>query len=147
MKELYTICDLSEMTGLTTRTLRNYIQLGILNGEKLGGVWQFTPEEFSSFLEQDMVAHTLSGKRNSIVYDFLLDEKKGTDQSCQICDFVAADEEAAREIQEGFLDQVNSGRFAGLRFSYHYGAGSHHVRVILTGPGEELHKLMCAYYS
>ena len=37
MNEFYTINEMSTITGLTTRTLRNYLKLGILNGEKIEG--------------------------------------------------------------------------------------------------------------
>ena len=43
--ENYTINDIAMMTGLTTRTIRNYIKLGILNGEKEDGVWRFSAED------------------------------------------------------------------------------------------------------
>lgn len=32
--ESYTINEVAAMTGFSTRTLRNYINMGILNGEK-----------------------------------------------------------------------------------------------------------------
>lgn len=42
MNEFYTINDIATMTGLTTRTVRNYMKLGLLEGEKVDGVWQIT---------------------------------------------------------------------------------------------------------
>ena len=41
----YTIANIVQFTGLTDRTIRNYISSGILIGEKTNGVWQFTPEQ------------------------------------------------------------------------------------------------------
>ena len=34
MEETYSLNDLAMMTGFTTRTLRNYLTQGLLNGEK-----------------------------------------------------------------------------------------------------------------
>ena len=41
----YLINHLVLITGLTARTIRNYISNGILHGEKINGLWHFTPEE------------------------------------------------------------------------------------------------------
>lgn len=40
MKTIYSIDDISKMTMLSTRTIRNYIKLGLLNGSKTNGYWQ-----------------------------------------------------------------------------------------------------------
>ncbi len=40
----YLISHLVLSTGLTDRTIRNYIASGILQGEKINGLWHFTPE-------------------------------------------------------------------------------------------------------
>ena len=55
MKELLTIEDLAKMTGLSERTIRNYLAGGQLEGEKVDGAWRFTEEQFGTFLGQDMV--------------------------------------------------------------------------------------------
>ncbi len=47
-KEFYTINELALISGFTTRSLRNFISMGHLNGEKIDGIWQFTPLSFLS---------------------------------------------------------------------------------------------------
>lgn len=54
--ESYTINEVAAMTGFSTRTLRNYINMGILNGEKTDGVWKFTPDDFIDFISDTNVA-------------------------------------------------------------------------------------------
>jgi DNA-binding transcriptional MerR regulator len=49
MKEFFTIDDLSTITMLSTRTLRNYITQGFLDGEKIDGAWRFTSEDIETF--------------------------------------------------------------------------------------------------
>ena len=49
MENKYDLNDLALMTGFTTRTLRNYLTQGLLEGEKENGVWQFTPEQLDRF--------------------------------------------------------------------------------------------------
>ena len=41
----YLIRHLVLLTGLTDRTIRKYISSGILQGEKIDGLWHFTPEQ------------------------------------------------------------------------------------------------------
>ena len=42
MKELLTIEDLAKMTGLSERTIRNYLADGQLEGEKADGAWRLS---------------------------------------------------------------------------------------------------------
>ena len=46
----YVINHLVMFTGLTDRTIRNYIAAGILRGEKINGLWHFTPEQVDEFI-------------------------------------------------------------------------------------------------
>ena len=41
----YNLNEVAMITGLTTRTLRNYLKLCLLKGEKIDGNWSFTEEE------------------------------------------------------------------------------------------------------
>lgn len=41
---MYTIKDLSMISGLTDRTLRTYLKMGVLVGEKADGSWRFSEE-------------------------------------------------------------------------------------------------------
>lgn len=47
MEKNYTLNELAMITGLTTRTLRNYLKMNILNGEKIDGIWTFTEEDLN----------------------------------------------------------------------------------------------------
>ena len=49
MKEFYSINELAVMTGFTTRSLRNFIQMEFLKGEKVNGEWQFSTEQIENF--------------------------------------------------------------------------------------------------
>ena len=46
----YSIEDISKMTYITPRTLRNYIKKGILIGDKVGGHWKFTKDNVEALL-------------------------------------------------------------------------------------------------
>lgn len=44
-EKLYTVADVANVTGLTSRTIRNYLKDGTLTGAKIGVQWRFTEEE------------------------------------------------------------------------------------------------------
>ena len=72
----YLINHLVLITGLTDRTIRNYISTGILHGEKINGIWHFTPEEVDQFIAHPAVRPSILAKHHTFVYDFLLENKK-----------------------------------------------------------------------
>ena len=78
MDRRYNLKDLALMTGFTDRTLRNYLLQGLLKGQKVDGVWQFTLQEVDEFFQEPFVKEGLRTKRNGIVYDYLADRKKKT---------------------------------------------------------------------
>ena len=69
----YTINDIATMTGLSTRTVREYMKLGFLSGEKENGVWRFTGEAVGALFANSAVTPSIKAKRNALVYDFMLD--------------------------------------------------------------------------
>ena len=77
----YVINHLVMFTGLSDRTIRNYIASGILQGEKINGLWHFTPEQVEEFVRHPAVRPSILAKNNGLVYDFLLDTKK-QDRKC-----------------------------------------------------------------
>nr|MCR4741527.1 helix-turn-helix domain-containing protein [Treponema sp.] len=93
-KEFYTINELALISGFTTRSLRNFISMGHLNGEKIDGIWQFTSQEIEAFLSNPNVAPGIKSKANALVYDFLADNEKKSNQICSILDYVMDDDEA-----------------------------------------------------
>lgn len=139
---MYSMNDLAVMTGLTTRTIRNYIRLGLLDGEKVDGVWQFTGEQFSAFIENPSVRPSLEAKNKAIVYDFLVDDRKNSNAACVILDF-KVDSDEAEEISDHFCEAA--GQVRGIRLSYRYENGN--ARVILSGPEDSVQEILQQYYS
>ena len=82
---MYTLKDLSVITGLTDRTLRTYIKMGILQGEKTDGVWSFSDEHIQMFFENNFARSAMQSKRNSLVFDFLADQKKNAERRQCFC--------------------------------------------------------------
>lgn len=140
---MYNLNDLAMMTGLTTRTLRNYIKLGVLNGEKIDGSWQFTDEEVDEFFSDNGVKQSLRAHRHAAVYDFLADMSKKANRACLILDFAVPDEEG-EEISTFFCNKVNADG-ADVTFSYSRDRGL--SRVILSGSEDSVTEIARAYYE
>ena len=136
----YLISHLVLATGLTDRTIRNYIASGILQGEKIDGLWHFTPEQVEEFIRHPAVRPSILSKNNGLVYDFLLNDRKKEPVACVILDIPEAD----RKTLAGFFSyRISEGNFRNIRFSFD-GAGKT-PRVILKGNTGEVLGLVNAY--
>lgn len=135
--EEFDLNDLAQMTGLTTRTLRNYRKRGLLGGTLRGGKYFFTEEEISRFLEQNFVKQSLEIQRNAIVRDYIQAPDPREATGCLIVDVPGEAGESA-EIQQKMVQRINSGGFPGLKFSYHYDEKRKSSRFIITGRLEDV---------
>lgn len=138
----YTIGHIVQFTGLTDRTVRSYISSGILQGEKINGVWHFTEEQADAFMRHPAVKPSILAKRNAVIYDFLLDEKKKTPEGCMVLDFPAEEKE---KLTAYFCCAVGEHDLHDFTFSMDC-VGSV-ARVILKGHTEELLKLIGEYFK
>ncbi len=124
----YLINHLVLFTGLTDRTIRNYISSGILQGEKINGLWHFTPEQVDGFIRHPAVRPSILAKQHAAVYDFLLENKKDDWEACMILDFPG---KSKKEIAEYFCYRISNEDFQQIHFSFD---GVEKVsRVILKG--------------
>ena len=48
-EKLFTINDVAALTSLTTRTIRNHLKDGSINGLKVGGQWRFRMSDIEDF--------------------------------------------------------------------------------------------------
>ena len=137
----YLISHLTLITGLSDRTIRNYIAGGILRGEKINGIWHFTPSEVEAFLRHPAVLPSIQAKNNAIVYDFMLDRKKQDEEACIILDLPERD---PKTVAEFFCDAITHGNFRNIRFAFDHFSGV--PRVILSGKYRDIHCLTEDYY-
>ena len=128
-KEFYTINEIAKMTGFTTRSLRNYIQVGQLNGEKIDGIWQFTAADFEEFIKDPNVAPGIQTKNNHVVFDFLSDEGKTENQICSILDLSMSAAEM-KEFNEYFCGAMENCSRAQYKMEFH----EKKMRAIISGP-------------
>ena len=142
MGEYYLISHLVLFTGLTDRTIRNYIASGILQGEKINGLWHFTPEQVEHFLRHSAVRPSILAKNNGLVYDFLLDTKKTAQEVCVILDLPGMDKKAVAEF---FCYRISNGGYSNIRFSFDGVEAM--PRVILKGEAAQVLGLVDEFRS
>lgn len=140
----YVIGHLKLITGLSERTIRNYISLGLLNGEKINGVWHFTAEEIERFITDPAIRPSILAKNNALVYDFLLDSKKKSEECCIILDLKGRDR---RSVAEFFCYEISNGDFSNINFSFDAAKRQEEPRVILKGNVDDVIGLVNKFYS
>lgn len=52
-KPSYTSKEVAELLGVTTRSIRNYLKEGRLQGQKFAGKWHFSQEDIDNFIKQE----------------------------------------------------------------------------------------------
>lgn len=140
----YTINEVAMMTSLTTRTLRNYIKTGLLDGEKIDGVWKFTEEDLSKFISNPTVKPSIQAKHKALVFDFLADDFKKENNICTILDLYVSEEES-KDASDFFCSKINGADCQNLKFSFD--RSGKHSRIILSGPEDAVMKILEAYYN
>jgi len=144
MEKQYTINKVAVMSGLTTRTLRNYIKMGILKGELVEGVWKFTEEDVAEFFQNPYVKPSIQAKNKAIVFDFLAQNEKRINEICTIID-VCVEKHEAEEIAAFFCKEVNKRTAGNLKFSFEKNGS--YVRVILKGYEDAVMEILNEYYN
>lgn len=142
MDRTYDLNELAMMTGFTTRTLRNYLTQGLLQGNKVNGTWQFTAEEIDAFFSEPYVKEGLRIKRTNNVFDFLSDRYKKEKRTCVILDIPASRKEGM-EVSDFFCRQMETA--ADVLFTFDWDKDS--CRVILSGAEPQVMKILQAYHS
>lgn len=139
----YNLNQAAMITGLTTRTLRNHLNHGILKGEKIDGNWSFTEEELEAYVTDPAVRQSILARSHAVIYDFLADSFKQSNRICAILDFpVSADE--ALGIAQFFGKEICD---HGADIEFRYIQEKHCARFILSGSEDQVKDLMQAYYD
>lgn len=138
----YLISHLTLISGLSDRTIRSHIAKGILQGERINGLWHFTQDQVDAFLRHPTVIPSLQAKQNAIVNDFMHEQKKAVEEACLILDLPGRDAKATGEF---FYYSINNGGYQNVHIAYDHTCGI--PRVILRGPYQDIHKLIQAYYD
>ena len=144
MQEMYTINHVALMSGLSSRTIRNSIKMGFIEGEMINGVWHFSAEDVGAFFANPNVAPAIQAKRNALIFDFLSDDYKKQDEMCTVIDHIATLEEA-NAMSEFFCDAINKEWSGVINFGFSF--NGNRARAILTGPEDAVQQLLEDYHN
>ncbi|MCX4316865.1 MAG: helix-turn-helix domain-containing protein [Lachnospiraceae bacterium] len=121
IKRRYTLEELSEITAFTKRTLRNYIQKGLLRGEKERGKWYYTKEDLAEFFSSRFVRQGVKIKHQTVAGDFLHGFPRSVPTSCFLYDLPGGQEEVL-QVCGKVTELLNEGKEPEDRgrFSFYY---------------------------
>ena len=131
-EKLFTINDVAALTSLTTRTIRNHLKDGSLNGHKVGGQWRFRMSDIEDFTFNKKNRASIPESLNSEVMEFLNHKDiKGT-LSCTIVD-ICTDEDSANAKEYLLRDLVNwYDNKNNMRYTFEY--KDNMARFIIVAP-------------
>lgn len=141
MEKLFTLNDVMQCSGLSERTLRNYLAKGLLRGEKKDGVWVFTEEQIDAFFMDSAVRPSILAKNKALIYDFLADRKKEREECVSVIDIPDCDKTKVRDF---FCHEITEGGYKNIRFTFESMSGKV-VCVILRGDIAEVSTLLEKY--
>ena len=139
-ERFYDMKELAMMSGMTDRTLRTYITMGLLKGEKVSGSWRFSPREVERFFEEPWMREAMKTKRSSIVFDFLSDPSDRGERICVMVDR-PSDRADSSEISAFFCESMQEVEDAVMRCDWEKGR----TRIVLSGSRKAVGYIMKAY--
>ena len=110
-EKLYTVEDIAKMTSLTSRTIRNYLKDGSLQGQKIGGQWRFTMENIKQLFSNSIFLGDISRKNRQQVLNFISGTNTdihGEIQVCTIVDCYCENQKAGHKIYEKLVTVINN---------------------------------------
>lgn len=142
MEKLYTVEDVARMTGLTSRTIRNYLADGRLTGRKVGAQWRFTEENISAIFTDAGVRKEAQSSSVSDVEAFLKPQSRSSVSICSVIDYPAESAEAMSALVQKLTDQIKGFDSATLRFNYDYNSDFAVARFTIIGEIAQVAKLI-----
>lgn len=110
-EKLYTVEDIAKMTGFTSRTIRNYLKDGSLQGQKIGGQWRFTMENIKQLFNNSIFLNDISRKNRQQVLNFINgtnNDIHGEIQVCTIVDCYCENQKAGQQLYEKLVAVINT---------------------------------------
>ncbi len=146
-EKLYTVEDIANITALTSRTIRNYLKDGSLQGQKIGGQWRFTMENIKRLFKNSSFLNDFSSNNRQQIMDFIDGinaDIQGKIQICAIIDYYCKNAKEGLQIYEKLVKVINS-RENGLpvaRFNYDFLEKESKARFTLFGDPDYITKTL-----
>ena len=146
LEKLYTIDDIARMTSLTSRTIRNYLKDGSLQGKKIGGQWRFTMNDINRLFNSNKFEMEIKDESKRQIIDFMdgvNTDMTGEVQICTIADVYCEQDKGkllSKEMTSYITDQHPESEYA--KFDYEYIAKESKARFTLFGSPQFVIKLL-----
>ena len=135
-EKLYTVADVAQVTGMTSRTIRNYLKDGTLTGQKIGVQWRFTEDEIKKLFSRQSPGQS---SPSQIVRGFLGEQEWEKAAFCALLDFPGVTELEGMELYHGLQEQCGEGIGS---MSYEYHDEGQLLRVAVSGDTEAVMDLL-----
>ncbi len=139
----YTVKEVSEITGFTTRTIRNYIKDGRLVGKKFGRQWRFTEKDISNLSQ--VVENRSRFKDKQFEFLNYLNEYKNEEAiSCYISRHPSTRIENINKVRKEISDSISKlpeNIEVKPDFFYHYDYRKKRAEFILFGTNEQIKQM------
>ncbi len=136
-EKLYTVEDIAKMTSFTSRTIRNYLKDGSLQGQKIGGQWRFTMENIEQLFSNSIFLGDMSRKNRQRVLNFINSiniDSQNKIQVCTIVDCYCESPKEGRQIYEKLVTAINTkDDDSPAKFDYEYSEKQNKARFTLLG--------------
>lgn len=142
-EKFYTVAEVASITGLTQRTIRNYIKDNTLHGQKVGVQWRFTEEDIKRLFKETDKSLQLFTVENNAAAEFILDTEKIDIATCMILDIPDLDLKQIRKMNQ-YMKQLKADRNVSKKIKIEYAAIKEEgfYRIICSGSVEEVSKIM-----
>lgn len=130
-QKLYTVADVAELTGLTSRTIRNYLKDGTLRGRKIGVQWRFTEEDIERLFSEVDAAGQKVLHPQDVILDFLRETEEEGLRGCLVLD-IPCETEQMREYAEKIRECAGENEET-LLFAWEEVEGHQVLRVAASG--------------
>lgn len=127
--KLYSVEEVAQELQVTTRTIRNYLRDGRLQGTKIGGQWRFSKEDL-----YQMIGDTAVLKKEDTLLAQFLSAEPVANHDLLILTRSFPDHSVMENFRDALLahyNQVYSGNGRQLEYQFIQGTT---IRVILIGP-------------
>ncbi|MDR7856633.1 helix-turn-helix domain-containing protein [Tissierella sp.] len=142
-EKLYTVEDIAKMTGLTSRTIRNYLKDGKLKGKKIGVQWRFTEENISELFNDKDFSNSVDEAKNQIVIDFIKNKEAKDINICSIIDYPCESYDKIEDLSKKLLEVVNLRKKTGhITYSFQFQEEYKKARFIITGEVEGVQEIL-----
>ena len=130
-EKIYTLSELSTMSGTTLRTLRSDIKSGLLLGTKDSGKWIFTEDDLNRYFSHPEIRQRIRSKIHAPAFLFLEALGNSKPSTCLIHD--VQDKAEAERLNAVLAAYAKAHANGNMSYTYFYDDEKLCGRFIMTG--------------